>query len=226
MDQQIFLTAIEYTGTASGGDTRPPTIGAAPTSLTATADADSINLAWTNGDTYTATVILRKDSGDYIALTSQAGNATSYNDTTALSGITYTYKVRGVKGGFPTPYSNEASDTIIPTPDTGTFTVTDYTLSLGTGMACVCALPNQPATREVFEGPVGLADWVSAISNHDTALSIADAINQSDPELNATVVGNVITVVTTDPPLQLFLEDSDSNPIPNGSNGISYVSPS
>ncbi len=89
-----------------------PVIAAAPNTLTATADSDSIALSWTNGDTYTATVIYRKTTGDFEPLDTAAGNAVSYDDTTAVVGTTYTYVVRGTKGGYPTPYSNEASDTI------------------------------------------------------------------------------------------------------------------
>ncbi len=98
--------------TQDGVPTVPPTIGAAPTGLTATADADSIALGWTNGDTYTATVIQRKSTGDFDDLAIAAGNAVSYDDTSAIAGTTYTYRVRGLKSGYPTPYSNEASDVV------------------------------------------------------------------------------------------------------------------
>ncbi len=89
-----------------------PAIGAAPTTLVATADSDSIGLTWVDADTYTATVIMRKSDADYVALAVGAGNATSYDDTTAVPGTTYTYIVRGVKNGYPTPYSNTSSDTV------------------------------------------------------------------------------------------------------------------
>src|SRR6266850_5160128 len=113
MDQQTFITVVDYTGVKSGQDIPSPVIPAAPTLLTATADSDSINLAWTNGDTYSTIRIDRKTNGDYTALASATGNATSYDDTTAVVGVTYTYKVKGVKATYPSPYSNEASDTII-----------------------------------------------------------------------------------------------------------------
>ncbi len=102
-----FITVITATDTVA-----TPIIGAAPTSLTATADTDSIELSWTNGDTYTATVVYRKSTGDFEPLSTEAGNAVSYDDTTAVPGTLYTYVVRGTKGGYPTPYSNEASDTV------------------------------------------------------------------------------------------------------------------
>lgn len=107
MDQQTFLTFIQI-----GANVSPPVIGVAPSSLTATADADSIVLEWTNNDTYTSTVIERKTTGEFEALATAAGDAVTYNDTTATPGTTYTYKVRGVKGGYPTPFSNTASDTV------------------------------------------------------------------------------------------------------------------
>lgn len=107
---QLFLTGIESVGLPNV----TPVVGAAPTLLTATADADSIVLAWTNGDTYTSTVIERKTTDQYTALATAAGNATGYDDTTATVGVTYTYKVRGVKNTYPTPYSNEDSEAIAP----------------------------------------------------------------------------------------------------------------
>lgn len=89
-----------------------PTIPAAPADLTATSDSDSIGLEWTNGDTYSAVVIMRKTNGDYSALATIAGDQESYDDTTAVVDTTYTYKVRGVKNSFPSLYSNEDSATV------------------------------------------------------------------------------------------------------------------
>ncbi len=108
MDEVLFLTGVTVNDRQV-----PPVIAAAPTSLTATADSDSINLAWTNGDTYSSTVIERKDVGDYTSLNVGAGNLTSFDDTTAVVGTTYTYRVRGVKATYPTPFSNTPSAVIV-----------------------------------------------------------------------------------------------------------------
>jgi len=102
----------EYLVTQIDGNVTPPTIAAAPNTLTATADADSIELEWVNGDTYSATVIMRKSDGGFEALDTAAGAATTYDDETAVPGTEYTYIVRGVKDGYPTQYSNEDSDTV------------------------------------------------------------------------------------------------------------------
>ncbi len=112
MDLQYFLTAVDFTGSAFGSSGAAPVIPAAPTLLSATADADSIALAWTENGTYDTVAIDRKTTGEYTALATINGGIATYDDTTAVVGTEYTYKVRGVRNGFPSPYSNEDSDTI------------------------------------------------------------------------------------------------------------------
>ncbi len=115
MDAQeltLFLTGIELTDSRMGP--AAPTIPAAPTGLAVTSGASSLTLDWTNGDTYSLVAIDRAaDSADFTALTTVAGNVITYEDTTALAGITYTYKVRGLKATFPSPYSNTDSGELV-----------------------------------------------------------------------------------------------------------------
>lgn len=111
MDEQLFLTAVELVEMQT-----PPAIPAKPTILTATADADSIVLGWTENGTYDKVLIDRKSSGEYSQLISINGGIATYDDTTAVAGTTYTYRVRGLTSGYPSPYSNETSDIIAFTP--------------------------------------------------------------------------------------------------------------
>ncbi len=207
MDHQTFLTAVDYTGTSGGGDSVSPALGAAPTLLTATADADSIVLDWTNNDTYSLLVLERKTTDQYTVLTTPAGDAETYNDTTAVQGITYTYKIRGLKNGYPTPYSNEDSDVvpIAPIAATGTITVVDYTQVIGDTVTI--------AGQAFTEGALDEFGWEASTSNTVTADSIASAvagrvglnspITITDNVVNLVAgtpgeAGNAITLVTSD----------------------------
>ena len=183
MNQHSFLTCIEFIP-----EIATQTIPAAPVTLTATADADSINLAWTRVGTYDKVLIDRKDIGAYTQIASIA-TAASYDDTTALPGVTYTYRVRGLRNGYPSPYSNESSATISagPVAASGTLTIPDYTMISG-------------ATIDVNGSDVteGL-DWHATVSNDATAISLSTAINANvDPGVaTSNPSGNVVTVTAT-----------------------------
>ncbi len=112
MFDQYFLTAVDYTGTRMGPNNPVPVIPSTPTSLTAVADSDSIVLNWTENGTYDKVSIDRKDTGDYSSLIVIDGGIATYDDTTAVVGVTYTYRVRGTRNGYPSLNSNEASDTV------------------------------------------------------------------------------------------------------------------
>lgn len=181
-----FLTTQDSVSPAS------PTIAPAPTSLTAVASSGKISLGWTNGDTYSATVIMRKTTGDFAALTVQAGNATSYDDSAVVNGVTYTYEVRGLKATFPTRYSASASATAtVTTAASGTITVIDYT---DPNLQGTTFTVNNNGFTEPF-------DWTIGASNHATAVAIANAINGTvDPGVaTASVLGDVVTVLATVP---------------------------
>jgi hypothetical protein len=114
-EETLLLTSVNLTDTRGGAGLGTQIIPAAPTSLTATADSDSINLAWTRVGTYDNILIDRKSTGAYAQLVS-ISTAASYDDTTAVAGIAYTYRVRGQRTGYPSPYSNESSATIAANP--------------------------------------------------------------------------------------------------------------
>ncbi len=89
-----------------------PVIPATPTVLTATADSDSINLAWTENGTYDTVAIDRKTTGDYTSLAVISGGIATYDDTSAVLDVAYTYQVRGTRNGYPSLNSNSASATV------------------------------------------------------------------------------------------------------------------
>jgi len=88
---------------------------AAPSNLTATSVANGIKLSWTdNSNNEESFSIYRKEgSGSFTLLLSVAANVTTYTDTTAQTGKTYTYYVRPVKVGVGSDSkSNEATATM------------------------------------------------------------------------------------------------------------------
>ncbi len=167
MFDQYFLTIVDFTGSRMGPNNTIPVIPSTPTVLVATADSDSIGLTWTENGTYDKVFIDRKDTGDYVALSNVNGGVAAYDDTTAISGITYTYKVKGVRNGFPSLYSNAASDMIAPNPQaaTGTITVTNYLLITDSDVITIGS--------STLTG----ADFSHNTSNSNTANDMADAIN-------------------------------------------------
>lgn len=66
----------------------------------------SIKLEWTKVDGATGYRIYRKTTGSYSKLTDVTANTTSYTDTTAVTGVKYTYTVRTIcQGNGMTKYS-------------------------------------------------------------------------------------------------------------------------
>jgi hypothetical protein len=88
----------------------------APTNLTATVTTSrlaGIRLSWTN-NAPTATTYsverLNAATGTGVVLTSKlSGTATSYVDSTATVGVTYSYRVRAFVSTVASPYSNTVS---------------------------------------------------------------------------------------------------------------------
>ena len=96
--------------------TTPP---AAPTGLTATAGAGGVTLNWTNNaPTATFFMVVRKEAGgSFVGIYSEFAAVTTWVDTTAQEGKTYTYMVRVYAsggGGYYSAYSNEATATMRP----------------------------------------------------------------------------------------------------------------
>ena len=113
----------------------------APTNLTATADAAGISLKWTDNSTVESgyKVERKEGGGAWVEINADniAANTTTYADTTAQEGKTYTYRVRAWRDYAYSPdysgYSNEVTATIsliaAPTNLTATAGVNSITLN-------------------------------------------------------------------------------------------------
>src|SRR5437899_10587741 len=96
----------------------PPT---APSSLTATATSSSqINLAWTASSGAVTSYLVERcqtTACSFAPIATVSG--TTYSDTTGLAASTsYTYRVQASGPGGSSPYSNTASATTLPPPQT------------------------------------------------------------------------------------------------------------
>lgn len=114
--------------------TIPSDVPAAPTSLTATSDTTTSDLAWTdNASNELAYLIERKLSTDgvYTQIDSIAANSTSYEFTGLLYNTTYNCRVRGVNAIGYSNYSNVATFTTVDTTGTGTNHYVDKNASGG-----------------------------------------------------------------------------------------------
>ncbi|GAB4457519.1 MAG: hypothetical protein OHK0029_17450 [Armatimonadaceae bacterium] len=97
---------------AASGEATPPAELAAPTNLVARAVSRSqINLTWTdNASDETGYVVERSTNGSSFTVIANLGaNATSYASTGLSRRTTYYYRVRAVKSGVSSAYSNTAS---------------------------------------------------------------------------------------------------------------------
>lgn len=96
--------------------TTPPTVPAAPGSLTATAASSSaINLAWSdNSNNETGFEIERStDNVNWAALASVGSNIQSYGDTGLAASTSYYYRVRAKNSAGSSSYSNVANATTL-----------------------------------------------------------------------------------------------------------------
>ena len=103
-DDLAAINALYGTGS---GETAP----AAPSNLRATAQTGSgILVEWNDNSTNESSFLLeRRTTGSFQEIRDASAGTTSYLDTSASSGITYTYRVRAVNGTGSSEYSNEAS---------------------------------------------------------------------------------------------------------------------
>jgi subtilase family serine protease len=91
----------------------------APSSLTARAVASTqVNLTWSNSNAsgVTANVVQRSSNGGstWTTLANVSATATSYTDSTASAGATYSYRVYATNGSVNSSNSNVATVTTIP----------------------------------------------------------------------------------------------------------------
>jgi hypothetical protein len=142
----------------------------APTSLTATASSSTtINLAWTEaGSGITGFIVQRSTNGTtFTTLASNvSANASTYIDSTAVSGTTYYYQVIAVSSGINSAASNIASATTISsTANTTNLSSLNWT-SATTGYGSVqknLSVNGNPITLKGIVYPSGLS--ANAVSN-------------------------------------------------------------
>ena len=93
----------------------PPTLPAAPSTLTASASGSStINLAWAdNSNNETGFKIERKTgaAGTYAQIATTAANVLSFTDSGLTAATTYYYRIRATNSAGDSAYSNEANAT-------------------------------------------------------------------------------------------------------------------
>ncbi|MBE0448362.1 MAG: S-layer homology domain-containing protein [Actinobacteria bacterium] len=116
-DQVVYLTATIRKGNASDYKTFKLTVRApapsvtAPTNLKATATTSGIALSWDRVEAAGGYNIYRKEgTGAYLKITMSPVTTNTYADTTAKTGITYTYYVTAVgSDGSESGRSNEVT---------------------------------------------------------------------------------------------------------------------
>lgn len=85
-----------------------------PTSVLAVGDVAKITLSWTNAGIYDSIKIYRDISTDPTTLVyTLAGSLTSKIDTSLTGGTIYYYRIKGEIGNNLSPYSSNASDTVL-----------------------------------------------------------------------------------------------------------------
>ncbi len=89
----------------------PLTPPAAPSGLTATTISDArIDLAWSdNSDNEEMFDLERSTGGSFSRIALPPANSTSYQDTTVVAGMTYTYRVRAFNDAGTSAFSNQAT---------------------------------------------------------------------------------------------------------------------
>ena len=95
-------------------DAAAPTVPAAPTDLSATAqDENKIDLGWTdNADDETSFELQRRaEGGSWATIATLEANVTQYSDDGLQAGTTYEYRVRAVNGAGASAYSAVAQAT-------------------------------------------------------------------------------------------------------------------
>ena len=68
----------------------------APSKLTAVANGKKVNLSWAGGSTDKTYRVYRSSGGGSMVMIASGLTATSFSDSTVVSGVTYSYYVTGV----------------------------------------------------------------------------------------------------------------------------------
>ena len=164
--------------------TVPPAPPAAPSNLTATAEAGpQVSLAWTDNATdETGFLVQRSTDGvNFTDLTTLPADSVSYVDTAVTAGTTYTYQVAAFNAGGASAFSNTGSATI-PGPQPP-------------------AAPNQLVA--VFEpGPPPFIALAWADNSLDETGFVIE--RSTDNGVNFSTLANVVANVTTYDDLAVF----------------------
>ncbi|HMH16545.1 MAG TPA: RHS repeat-associated core domain-containing protein [Burkholderiales bacterium] len=109
-----------YSNETSATTPNPP---APPSNLSASASGPAINLTWTDASNNETGFKLERRTGahgTYSQIATPVANSTSYSDPGLAAGTPYFYRIRASNGPDDSVYSNEASTTTPPTPNTPT----------------------------------------------------------------------------------------------------------
>lgn len=211
------VKATNGTNQSAASNTETETVSYAapltdPSGLTLVSSfADRVGISWTNGDVTASTEIYRGTSPNPTSLlTTVAAAGTSYNDSTALAGTLYYYRIRHVKGAQTSSYVED--DITQPTPSFTSLSLTD----VGAGVIRLSwSVANPPiSTRVDIDG------W-SDTEGYAAAASLGGGeINISSPYTLAQYAD-----IGTGPSLNVQVSNLR---LRNGSSGVTYdiVSPS
>jgi titin len=114
--------AVAFNSTGSGTSNTasvsvPVVAPTAPANLVATALNGTVSLTWTaGGGTVQGNYLERADDGVTFTRIATLGAVTSFTDTTAVVGTSYTYRVQAFNATGPSDYSATATATVPPAP--------------------------------------------------------------------------------------------------------------
>ena len=211
-DADLIFNAFNVQGLASGPQS-PVNAVACPVSpsapvVTATAGAGSISLSWNPVNGASSYAIVRRlslplGSPAYLPLASNV-TGTSYVDTDAAPGFTYTYQVVARVGGCDSPYDTGATATAGPGaaddfslwldrnnvaigPGTSTTVIVHTVVTTGAAQTIALSVSGLPA------GVTGSFSPVSVAAGADSALTLTAAVNALPTSTTMTVTGTAVS---------------------------------
>jgi hypothetical protein len=186
-----LVAVIEVSWYNGSGVSIPEETVNIPSSLSATAIGNSINIGWTdNSNNETGFTIERAaGSGSFSPLVSVGANVVSYSDATATAGIEYSYRVKANGGTSGSGYSNTAKATIpavVPVADPTGLTATLSGNSINIGWS-------DNATNETgytIERAAGSGSFSPLVSVGANVVSYSDATATAGIEYSYRVKAN------------------------------------
>jgi hypothetical protein len=205
---------LTVTGTNANGcavtDSRAVTIGSGPAlgtpgSFTATAtSASNVALSWTAASGATGYEILRSTLGQTFAPIATTA-ALTYNDTTAVAGTAYLYRVRGTQGATTGPASNFDLATAVAFTDPAITATTTAKLAhineLLSAVNAVRTLAGLPAIAFVAPAPAAsgivrathIASLRTGLTAARTALALS-TVSYTDPTITTATTVKAVHV--------------------------------